>query len=208
MQCSEFEIRLCDYLDGTLDETARLETQQHASECPLCAALLADSAAVTAFLERVPDLAAPPELASRILSLTQSLRSALGSAAGGWRRWFQPLFQPRFVMGMAMTILSVSMLSRVAGLKIRQLEAADLNPVSIWQGIDNQAHRIWSRGLKFYQNLRFIYEITAQLRALGSEEDQARETEGGESADSPAGNPQTELERRRLEPSAGPGRKR
>src|SRR5437867_2582192 len=110
MQCSEFEIRLCDYLDGTLDQASRRELQQHASECQLCAELLADSDAFTAFLQRVPEVEAPADLAASILYRTQSARSSLSAAARGWRRWLRPLLQPRFVMGMAMTILSFSML--------------------------------------------------------------------------------------------------
>ena len=170
MRCSEFEIGLCDYLDGTLEAAARQELEQHAAQCPHCAALAADAGAFVKFLERVPAVEAPPELVTAILYRTQSAPSKLARVAGGWRRWFGPLLQPRIVMGMAMTILSFSMLSRVAGVKVRQLEAADLNPVTIWQGVNNQAHRVWDRGVKFYQNVRFIYEIMAQLRGSDEEE--------------------------------------
>ncbi len=179
MQCSEFEIRLCEYLDGTLEEAARQEVDEHASGCPHCAAMLADAQAFGAFLGRVPAIEAPPELVTGILYRTQTSQAKLGRAAGRWwRRWLGPLLQPRLVMGMAMTILSISMLSRVAGVKVRQLEAADLNPVSIWHGIDNQAHRVWDRGVKFYQNVRFIYEIMGQLRSPDEpEEEQPQESE-------------------------------
>ena len=170
MQCSEFEIRMCEYLDGTL--AARQEVEQHAAECPNCREMLADARAFGAFLERVPPVEAPPELVTSILYQTETARARLGRASSRWRRWLAPLLQPRIVMGMAMTILSVSMLSRVAGVKVRQLEAADLNPVSIWRGIDNQGHRVWDRGMKFYQNVRFIYELMAQLRSTDEEEEQ------------------------------------
>ena len=182
MQCSDFEIRLCDYLDGTLDRAARQEVESHAAECPHCGELLAGSRSFAAFLERVPGVDAPPELVTAILYKTQGGNSLSERAARGWRRWLRPLWQPRFVMGMAMTILSVSMLSRVAGVKVRQLEAADLNPVSIWRGIDNQAHRLYDRGVKFYTNVRFIYEIMSQLRTSDQEEEQPAE-EGAAPAD-------------------------
>jgi hypothetical protein len=190
MQCSDFEIRLCEYLDGALDPASRQELEQHAAACPHCGPLLADSREFTAFLERVPAVEAPPELFTTILYQTQSTRAKLDRAAGRWRRWFGPLLQPRFVMGMAMTILSFSMLSRVAGVKVRQLEAADLNPTSIWRGIDNSAHRLWDRGVKFYQNVRFIYEIMGQLGT--TEEEEAQPQEGEAPAD------------RRIEPSRTP----
>lgn len=201
MICSEFETRLCDFLDGTLERTARQEMEQHASECHLCAALYADSTAFSTFLEKAPAVDAPPELITTILYQTQSARTAQKLSAGGLRRWLGFLFQPRFVMGMAMTILSFSMLSRVAGVKIRQVSAADLNPVSVWRGIDNQSHRLWDRGVKFYQNVRFIYEIMAQLRALNTDEEPAREADqkASEKADSPQSKQQTQG--RRIEPS-------
>jgi hypothetical protein len=199
MQCSEFEIRLCECLDGELEPASRRELEQHAAACPHCGALLADSRAFTSFLERVPAVEAPPELVTSILYRTQTTGAKFGRAASRWRRWLGPLLQPRFVMGMAMTILSFSMLSRVAGVKIRQLEAADLNPVSIWRGADNAAHRLWDRGVKFYQNVRFIYEIMGQLGTKEEEEEkepQEQPKEGGAPVD------------RRIEPSRVPKRGR
>lgn len=195
MQCSEFEIRLCEYLDGTLEEAARQEVDEHATGCPHCAAMLADAQAFGAFLGRVPAIETPPELVTSILYQTQTAQAKLGRAAGRWRRWLRPLLQPRLVMGMAMTILSISMLSRVAGVQVRQLEAADLNPVSIWHGIDNQAHRVWDRGVKFYQNLRFIYEIMGQLRSSDEQEE-----EPPKEGEAPA--------ERRIEPSPAPESRR
>ena len=179
MQCPDFEVRLCDLLDGTLDAAPRQQMEQHASECRLCAALLADSRAVSRFLERVEPVEAPRELVTNILYRTQQSRAGWVKAAGGLGSWLhgklQLLLQPRFAMGMAMTILSLSMLYRVAGVKDRHLQVADLNPVNIWRGIDQRATRLWDRGVKSYQNIRFIYEIVEQFRALQAEEPQQGE---------------------------------
>ena len=178
MLCSEFEIRLCDYLDGALDPAARRVLEEHASTCPQCAALMADVQAANRFLERAEAVDAPPELVTNILHRTPrtpwGLRLA-GEQPSGWRRWFQFLLQPRYAMSMAMTILSFSMLYRVAGVQIKQLESADLSPAAIWYRVDDQAYRIWNRGVKFYQNARFVYEIVQQWRAFQPEEEQAPE---------------------------------
>ena len=206
MQCSEFEIQLVDYQDGALDPEARREVERHASECRLCAALLADSAALARFLEKVEAVEAPQELVTNILYQTLHTRPAWGAVAG-WRSWFRPLLQPRFAMSMAMTILSVSMLYRVAGVQVRQLEVADLNPVSIWRGVDYRARRILDRSVKFYQNIRFIYELISKYRAVDTEEEQAREAErpGSKKIRNPQpGDPQAQPQPRKLEPS-GPG---
>jgi hypothetical protein len=210
MQCSEFEIRLCEFLDGTLAGKARMELEEHAAQCGLCAALLADSRAAQRFLSTVEDVAAPPELVTAILYRTHGAWPPAQAASAGWRAWIEPLLQPRYVMGMAMTILSVSMLYRVAGVEIRQLELGDLNPVQIWANVDNSAHRIWNRGVKFYQNARFVYEIMTQWRAMQADDAEAGDAEkavSGDSAGAPPG-AGTVSQPRKIEPSAGPSRAR
>ncbi len=74
------------------------------------------------------------------------------------------VLQPRYVMGMAMTILSFSMLARFAHIEPRQLRPADLDPVKVWQSIDDRSHRIWDRSMKYYDNLRLVIEIQSRLR--------------------------------------------
>jgi hypothetical protein len=209
MQCSEFEIRLCEYLDGALDAADRRELEEHASGCKLCASLLADSQAVGRFLEGVEAVEAPRELVTNILYQTRHITAGLGRGLAGerigWRRWFHTLLQPRYAMSMAMTILSVSMLYRLAGVQIRQLEAADLNPIRVWESVDDNAHRLWSRGIKFYENVRFIYEIAAQWTALQAEDEQpgaAGTTAPGPSLQGQPGAPAAQP--RKIEPSGRP----
>ncbi len=166
MKCADFEIRLCEYLDGSLTAAAGRELEEHASGCAVCAALAADSKFLAGFIERVPAVEAPPELITNILYRTQPGSPAWRAATAGWGAWFRSLLGPRFAMSMAMTVLSVSMLYRVAGVKVRQLEVADLNPVKIWRTVDGKAQQLWAHGVKVYQNVRFLYEIQSQLREL------------------------------------------
>jgi hypothetical protein len=195
MQCPEFEIRLCDYLDGTLDRVSRQEVEQHASGCAACATLLAEARAVTAFFERTPAIEAPPDLATQILYRTQAARSAASRAGDGWRRWWQPLLAPRFVMGMAMTILSLSMFARVANVQIRQLQPADLSPAAVWTNVTGRVQQIWNQGAAVYENIRLFYQIATQLREAEAEE--AAPTGGGGAGNSG--------DRRRIEPVVQPG---
>jgi anti-sigma factor RsiW len=173
MQCPEFEIRLCDYLDGTLDRVPRQEVEEHASGCAACAALLADAQAVTAFFERTPDVEAPPDLAAQILYRTQAARSAAARAGGGWRRWLQPLLAPRFVMGMAMTILSLSMFARVANVEIRQLRPADLSPTAVWTSVSGRVQHLWNQGAAVYENIRLFYQVATELREAEADAEEA-----------------------------------
>ena len=67
-------------------------------------------------------------------------------------------------MGFAMTVLSFSMLGRLAGIHRVSCGPADLDPVNVWQSIDDHAHRAWARAVKHYENLRLVYEIQTSLR--------------------------------------------
>jgi len=67
-------------------------------------------------------------------------------------------------MGMAMTVLSFSMLARFAGIEPRQLKPSDLDPVKIWMAVDDRAHRGWDRTVKYYENLKLVIEIQSRLK--------------------------------------------
>ncbi|HEY1239729.1 MAG TPA: anti-sigma factor [Bryobacteraceae bacterium] len=156
MNCAEIEILICDYVDGTLPAAERAEVERHFADCPNCAALARDSAAAVQFMERAADVEPPPELITRMLfdAPWQKKRS-------GWLpKIFNSVLQPKFALSMAMTILSVSML--FGG--FHQLRPADLEPAKVWAGIEDRAFRTWARTLKFYENLRFVYQIQTTLR--------------------------------------------
>jgi hypothetical protein len=80
------------------------------------------------------------------------------------------LLQPRYVMGMAMTVLSFSMIARFAHIEPRQLRPADLDPVKIWASIDDRSHRMWDRTMKYYDNLRLVIEIQSRLKEWTDQE--------------------------------------
>lgn len=164
MTCAELEILICDYVDGTLEEAQRSEVERHLDGCPACAELARDSAAAIGFMERAADVEPPPELITRILFDAPWTKSK-GRREGviGWvRRWLDPVVQPRIVMGALMTILSFSMLSRYV--PMRQLKPADLRPAAVWATIDDSAHRAWARTVKYYENLKLVYQIQTLIR--------------------------------------------
>jgi len=164
MTCAELEALLCDYVEGALALPQRSTVESHLRQCPSCSALAADARAAFEFLRRAPAVEPPPELLTRILfQIPERVQSPSG-LRHGLRAWLRPLLQPRFAMGMAMTILSFSMLGRFAGLGPRQLSPAELHPARVWQALDDTAHRAWERARKFYLSLRVVYEIQSQLR--------------------------------------------
>ncbi len=174
MNCADFEILLCDHLDGTLAAGAKAEFEAHLAQCTGCAEMAQDVRAAVGFMERAAEVEPPPELLTRILFDLPSAHHARARQPGSLRKlihgWIQPVLQPRFAMGFAMTILSFSLLGRFVGISPRQLTLDDLRPARVWQRLDEQVNRGWQRTVKFYENLRLVYEIQTQLREWSQKE--------------------------------------
>jgi hypothetical protein len=167
-------------VDGTLDAVRRSELEAHQRECSACAEFARDVAGAVAFLERVPELEAPPELLAKI-AFQIPAESSLQTGFKAWiLSWLQPLIQPRFAMGMAMTILSFSMLGRFAGIEVRQLKPSDLQPTKVWAAVDDRAHRAWGRAVKYYENLRLVYEVQTRLQEWSEQDEKRQAGEGKE----------------------------
>lgn len=180
MNCAEFESKLADYIDGSLESSERAAVESHAANCANCRELMADALEGMNLLERALAVEAPPELVTRIAYQTPigRLRDAFDKPSV-WSRftskWLQPILQPRLAMGMAMTILSFAMLERCAGIRVQHLQAADLNPVRVWTTLEDNALRWKDRAVNYYENLRFVYAVEMQLKELLDEREAAQE---------------------------------
>lgn len=115
-------------------------------------------------MDRAADVDMPPALVSKILHATNSgwefkLR---GQGISGWiNRTFAPVLRPRIVMGMVLTLMSATMLTRCA--PNQTMTAADLDPVHLWTALDDRTHRIWDRTVKSYESMRLVYEVKNQI---------------------------------------------
>ncbi|MDX2270238.1 MAG: zf-HC2 domain-containing protein [Bryobacter sp.] len=174
LDCQQVDELLCDYVDGTLVGDQRLALERHAAECMACGEYVADVAGSAQFLSRVADVEAPRELITRILHETPKPTPLLAklSPQSLVRRWLAPLLQPRLAMGMAMTILSFSMIGKFAS-PTKQLTAADLDPARIVRNIDTTLHRAWDNAVKYYDNLRLVYEIQSAIDDIKGQESEA-----------------------------------
>ena len=165
MNCADVEILICDYVDGTLTAERKSAVERHLAQCPACAELARDSAAAVEFMERAAGVEPPPELITRILF--EAPWSKDRAKPAGARSWMAailgPILQPRFAMGMAMTVLSLALLARFVA-PVRQLRMSDLEPAEVWAGVEDRAYRAWGRTVKFYDNLKFVYQIQTTLR--------------------------------------------
>jgi len=174
MNCADLEILICDYVDGTLAAADRAKVERHLAECSACAELARDSAAAVSFMDRSADVEPPPELITRILFDAPWSKGKSKSKVRVWvTAILSPILQPKYAMGMAMTILSISMLAKFVA-PIRPLQPADLQPARIWAGLEERAVRVWGRSVKFYENLKFVYQIQTTLRYWQQQDEDQR----------------------------------
>lgn len=184
MKCADVEILLEEYTGGTLPHQERVAVDSHLAVCAGCAEMVRDTAVAMAFLENVPPVDVPAELITRILHRTQtepeaSMRRPV-SRPGWFARLFQPILQPRFAMGMAMTILSFSMIGKFAGVSGKTITADDMHPARVWSAFDSKVHRIYDRAVKYYENMRLVYEIQTRLNEWSAQEEEERRNQAGQ----------------------------
>lgn len=184
--CREFDRALCDYLDGALSPAGREAFERHAASCPACARNLEDSRFALELLNQAPQAEPPPELAAEIIHETLGLEAALaggprsaGGLSGLLRPLFQPLLQPRFVMSMAMTFLSFSMLTFFGRQAMERWEAEDFNPAAVVERVREHASAVWDEAVTLYETLDMLYRLQVGDR----EADEAGEE------DAPGGGP-------------------
>jgi hypothetical protein len=180
MSCTEFEILLADYVDGNVTIEQRRAVEAHADGCPECRELLRDVFHAVSFLEKAEEVEPPPELVTRIVYQAPQGRVRIEGEHHGlfsriFSNWLQPILQPRIAMGMAMTILSLAMLGRCTGVQVQNIKSADLSPIALWNGLEDKVYRSWDRTVKYYENLRLVYEIETRLKDLNDQQDAARE---------------------------------
>lgn len=177
MQCNEFDALLGDVLDGVLSGTSLERFEQHGKACKLCGPLLAEAREGQQWLKTLTEVEPPANLAHNILAATSGIDTyRLGdnveAIRPGWGdkirdvagRMLQPVWglarQPRFAMSFAMVFFSVSMALNLAGVKITDVRQVDLRPSAIRRSYYETSGRV----VKYYENIRFVYEIESRVR--------------------------------------------
>jgi hypothetical protein len=183
MTCAEIDHLLCDYVDGTLYGEQKSAVAAHLADCANCAELVADARAAVGFVEKCAVVEPPPELMTRLLFELPAMREKVAAERAlvppGWwarfsRRFLRPILQPRFAMGMAMTVLSLAMMGRFAGIEARQLKPADLNPVKVYRTLEDKVAGAWNSTVKYYESLRLVYEIQTRWNEWSEEAERQR----------------------------------
>lgn len=175
MQCVEFDALLADALDGTLGGTKRVRFDAHRASCAACASMFEETQAGLSWLKALPEADPPAGFAERILLATTGVHAqAKAQAAEGWmdrvrgfvKQSFRPVWttvlQPRFAMSFGMAFFSITLVLNVAGVKVSSLSRLDLRPSAIKRSYYEASGRV----VKYYENLRFVYELETRVREL------------------------------------------
>ncbi len=174
MQCIEWEALLADALDGTLHGSTLAGFEEHQKACPTCHAMYEEVAAGLHWMKAL-DEAEPPKylvhniLAQTIGALPVETAPAATPGESWWERLkgrvgpvFAPVFSPRFAMSFGMAFFSITMLLNVAGFHVSDLKHVDLSR----KGIEKTYYIAQARVVRYYENIRLVYEIESRVRDL------------------------------------------
>ena len=174
MQCMEFEALLSEALDANLHGTVLAAFEAHQRTCPACAALYEQAAAGMHWLKGLEDIDPPKNLVHNILAQTiGSVPETSTQAAPAGEGWlerlkgslspiFAPVMTPRFAMSFGMAFFSITMLANIAGFHASDLKHLDLSP----KGLQKTYYATEARVVRYYENIRLVYEIESRVRDL------------------------------------------
>ncbi|MBZ5553966.1 MAG: zf-HC2 domain-containing protein [Acidobacteriia bacterium] len=184
MNCNHFEDLWIDYLDETLDGATRRQVEEHLSHCEQCTALAAEMRGNRFLASAIPEAEPPLGLITRIIAET--------SGAPAVPAWYDFIFDfirpqqlPKLAMGSLMAVASLAVVLYAVGLDFRHLTTADLKPSRLWEHTNREVHLAYSRGVKYYNALRIVYEIQSRVDSLNAsttDQDQPNPVEPQEKA--------------------------
>jgi hypothetical protein len=212
--CGAWETLLADALDGQLRSEDEAQFAAHKAICPACTALYEEARKGREWLEFLsPEPDVPEGLLERILAQTgpgQSARQPIPAMAGAGvvpafvvPVWQQPGFmariryamQPRLLMTAAMAFFSIALTLNLTGVRLTTLRMADLRPVAMKSYMERQLNMASVPIVRYYDHLRFVYEVESRVRQLRSQS----ESNGDQN-----GTPETNQQQRQGQP-ATPG---
>jgi hypothetical protein len=178
MQCNEFDALLSDALDLALTGAKLERFQAHASACSNCGPLFTEAEQGQRWLKQLAEVDPPAGLVQNILVSTTGIDTARLRGSAGvqsqvglfdrLRDWATMLAspivaavrQPRFVMSFGMAFFSLSISLSLTGVKLTDVRHADLRPSAIRRTYYETSGKV----VKYYENIRFVYEIESRVR--------------------------------------------
>jgi hypothetical protein len=174
MQCVEWEALLADALDGALHGSRLAGFEAHQESCPVCGPQYQEAVAGLHWLKALEEVEVPRNLVHNIMVQTAGAlpvprEKAVTAGESWWGRMkgrmapvFAPLVTPRFAMSFGMAFFSITMLLNVAGFHVTDLQHIDLST----KGIQKTYYTTEARVVRYYENIRLVYEIESRVRDL------------------------------------------
>jgi hypothetical protein len=178
LRCDDWEALLADALDGRLPATQSDAFHAHSAACAGCADLLEHAKQGQEWLEFLhaePEI--PAGLVGKILDKTVGVGAVpvpVVAAAGApvatataaaipWRRSFH---ETRLLMTVAMAFFSIALTLNMVGVRVTNLRLADLRPSNIGSTLSRNFYGARSSVVRFYDNMRFVYQLESRVREL------------------------------------------
>ncbi len=194
IECAEFEALLSEVIDseamdhdfmdndGQLNPARKQSFEAHRRVCAVCGPLFADVQAGHEWLRSLEAVEPPADLVHNILAATSGVMStrssSLAATRGGrttpfgerlrerWDSFFAPVTafvrQPRFAMSFGMIFFSFSLALSAAGVKPKDVARIDVRPAALRHAYNDAQIKV----VKYYDNIRFVYEIESKVREL------------------------------------------
>jgi hypothetical protein len=174
MQCTDFDALLTDALDGLLEGERLARFERHTAQCPACSLVYEETKSGFDWLHSLDEVEPPLHLVHNVLAATTGdavvsgapeiaeRKSWLGQMKERFLPRFAPVMTSRFAMSFGMAFFSISMLMSVAGVKPGDLRHLDLSP----KGVRKTYYETQARATRYYENMRFVYELQAWGRQL------------------------------------------
>ena len=192
LRCEEWERLIADALDGTLPAADSAAFEQHRQQCAACAQMLEQARQGVAWLGYLETEPTPPaDLLANILASTSGMAPTTLAAPAmaervsvpsfhGWSRTALPaarrMIEPRVWMTAAMAFFSIALTLNLTGIRLSEIRLADLRPSMVLANVSRQYYATKEQGVKYYDNLRFVYEMEARVRELRRSQEPAPQT--------------------------------
>jgi hypothetical protein len=175
MHCAEFDALLSQAIDGTLAGERLATFEAHGRDCKLCGPLLQEADAGRTWLKSMAEVEPPEDLVTNILLRTSGVLTRQRADQRVTTSWmdrvgelasaiFSPVVavarQPRFAMSFGMAFFTLSVTLSLAGVKLSDLRHLDLRPSAVRRNYYETQGRV----VKYYENIRFVYEIESRVR--------------------------------------------
>lgn len=169
---------MTEAVESQLDFQKMQTFRNHSTECALCGPLFAEARAGYQFLQGLPEVEPPAHLMHNILAATSEAEKAAKRATpSAWQQLrnrlapvFAPVYaqlmQPRIAGSAAMAFFSITLLLNITGVRVTDVKHLDLRPSAIQTNVKRSYFETSARVVKYYDSLRFVYEVESRLRDL------------------------------------------